>query len=898
MKKKSLSKHTISKMSAAILIGWTALIGLLLFWNLQNLKKTEILLAENDARISWEKDVLFRLWSAKHGGVYVPVSQSTPPNPYLEVPNRDVTIAGRVYTLVNPAYMTRQLYEMAEKNLSIQGHITSLNPIRPENAADTWEKKALLTFEHGQKEYKELVQIDGKPFVRLMRPFITKKACLRCHARQGYKVGDIRGGISISVPMTSYQAQYKAGAERLWIAFLSLWFTGFIIISLMDWIIQDKISKLSQSKRHTTSILNNMDNAGFGLYIVDRNHNIRHANSTMRKWFGGNPGQICYQVMHDRTVPCDHCHLGEVIVEGKTVHYDLQNNTRIFDTVATPITLQDGTIAKMEIRTDITRQKQSEVELLEAKDAAETATLAKSSFLANMSHDIRTPLNGIIGMLRLTLETELSREQRRNLSSAKVSADFLLGLLNDILDISKIDADQLVLEKHPFRPAALIEDIASIFSHEIGGKGLHFNVTLGENVPEVVVGDSLRIRQIIINLLGNAIKFTEQGSISLTVHPAFFDQENVTLAITVEDTGIGIAEDMQAKIFDSFSQADTSTTRQYGGTGLGLAICRRLAEMMGGTVAVTSTKGKGSIFSFTVQLLIGNNHELSKWKKNSSVVPCPKIPLTILLVEDNTLNREVARMTLENSGHTIIEAKNGIEALTVLTGRQVDAILLDIQMPEMDGLTTARYIRSCEQGVLPESEQFADLLARLHIKIKGTRIPIIALTAQAMSEDRKRCIAAGMDDYLTKPFQPDQIEQVLATIIGNGTPQTSSIVPTNRSARNNTSGSLHSRTLTELIKMHLRNKYSFEEQQIDQLLVVSIKSLKENINKAGDAAMQKDYASVAAFCHTIKGNLLNLGLEEHAATAGKIEINASTEKKFDYGQSITELQKTLSELFQ
>jgi CheY-like chemotaxis protein/HPt (histidine-containing phosphotransfer) domain-containing protein len=382
------------------------------------------------------------------------------------------------------------------------------------------------------------------------------------------------------------------------------------------------------------------------------------------------------------------------------------------------------------------------------------------------------------------------------------------------------------------------------------------------------------------------------------VHPAFIDQENVTLAITVEDSGIGIAKDMQAKIFDSFSQADISTTRQYGGTGLGLAICRRLAEMMGGNVEVTSSRSKGSIFSFTVQLLIGNNHELSKWKENSSVVPCPEIPLTILLVEDNTLNREVARMTLENSGHTIIEAKNGIEALTVLTGRQVDAILLDIQMPEMDGLTTARYIRSCEQGVLPESEQFADLLARLCIKIKGTRIPIIALTAQAMSEDRKRCIAAGMDDYLTKPFQPDQIEQVLATIIGNGTPQTSSIVPADRSARNNTSSNLHSRTLTELIKRHFRNKYSFEEQQIDQLLVVSIKSLKKNINKAGDAAVQKDYASVAAFCHTIKGNLLNLGLAEYAATAGKIEINASTDKKFDYERSIAELQTTLSELFQ
>jgi len=894
MQQKSIHKRTISRMSAAILIGWTALICLLLFWNIQDLKKTEILLAENEAKISWQKDVLFRLWSAQHGGVYVPVSASTPPNPYLDVPNRDVTIAGRAYTLVNPAYMTRQLYDMAKKHLAIQGHITSLNPIRPENVADSWEKKALLAFEHGKKEYKEQVQRDGKPFVRLMRPFITEKACLKCHAKQGYKVDDVRGGISISVPMADFQAQYKSGAEKLWIAFLSIWFAGFIIIALMDRSIQDKISRLSRSERHTTSILDNMDNAGFGLYIVDKNHNIRHANSTMRRWFCSNPGQICYQVMHARAVPCVGCNLEEIIVEEKTVHYDLKNNDRIFDTIATPITLQDGTIAKMEIRTDITRQKQSEIELLEAKETAESATIAKSAFLANMSHDIRTPLNGIIGMLRLTLETELEVRQRKNLSAAKISADFLLGLLNDILDISKIDADQLVLENHPFQPAALINEVASIFTHEIKEKGLDFQVTIDKNLPEVVIGDSLRLRQVLINLIGNAIKFTDEGSINVTVQPPSIKQDTVTLKITVEDTGIGIAADTQATIFDSFSQADTSTTRQYGGTGLGLAICRRLAEMMGGSVEVSSTKGKGSAFSFTVQLKIGNSDELSKWNENIATAPHPETPRTILLVEDNELNREVARMTLENSGHTILEAENGIEALAILADRQVDAILLDIQMPGMDGLTTARYIRSCEQGVLPECERFSDLLARLRGTIKGTRTPIIALTAQAMSEDRKRCLTAGMDDYLTKPFQPDQVENVLAKII----PQTYSIISTKRSNPDNKSGSLPTPALKELIQNHFRNNYSFKEQQIDQLVVVSITSLKENLDKAHRAAIQKDRASVAVLCHTIKGNLLNLGLAEHAATAGKIELNASTGKEFAYEQCIAQLQETLSELFQ
>ncbi|HID68903.1 MAG TPA: DUF3365 domain-containing protein, partial [Desulfobacterales bacterium] len=236
MHKKLHSKRSITKMSAAILGCWTLLIGLLLFWNFNNPRETEILLAENDARVSWEKDVLFRLWSAKHGGVYVPVSENTPPNPYLKVPNRDVTIGGRAYTLMNPAYITRQVYEMEKESPSIQGHITSLNPIRPENIADPWEKKALLAFEKGQREYKELVQINGKPFVRLMRPFITKQACLRCHAEQEYKVGDVRGGISINVPMNRFELQYKSSAQTLWIAFLGIWFAGFSIISVMNWV--------------------------------------------------------------------------------------------------------------------------------------------------------------------------------------------------------------------------------------------------------------------------------------------------------------------------------------------------------------------------------------------------------------------------------------------------------------------------------------------------------------------------------------------------------------------------------------------------------------------------------------------------------------------------------------
>jgi len=752
----------ITKKTASILIGWTLLIGLLLFWNLYTQKKTAILLAENNARVSWEKDVLFRLWAARHGGVYVPVSKNTPPNPYLDVPNRDVTINGRPYTLVNPAYMTRQLYEMAKKKLAIQGHITSLKPIRPANKADLWEHKALVSFEHGQKEFKEVVHINGQPYMRLMRPFITKKACLRCHAKQGYKIGDIRGGISITVPLSSYLAQYAINAKRLWIAFAGIWLAGCIIITIMDRLIQVQISRLIRSKQHTNSILQNIDTAGLGLYIVDENYTIRHANSTMQQWFHLAPGTVCYQVLHGRDRPCEPCDLEHVAVDGQSVHYDLQHEGKIFAVMGMPITLQDGTVAKMEIRTEITRQKQSESQLVAAKKSAEAATKAQSSFLANMSHDIRTPLNGIIGMLRLTLETGLDDQQRKNLAAAKTSADFLLGLLNDVLDISKIDAHQLILEEHPFRFAELIYDIGLIFSHAVEEKNLDFQINVDTNIPEVVVGDSLRIRQIIINLVGNSIKFTHKGSILLHAQRVACDRETVTISIRVEDTGIGIPTDKLETIFDSFSQADTSTTRQYGGTGLGLAICKRLAKMMKGEVQVLSKEGHGSSFSFTVQLKRGKSAQLVGEEKRPNLDQCAHRSLTILLVEDNELNREVARMTLENNGHHVLTAENGLKALKVLADKHVDVILLDIQMPTMDGLTAARYIRACEQDTLTENTEYQDLLQRLREKVHKTRIPIIALTAHAMDEDRKRCLAAGMDDYLTKPFQPDQIEAVLA----------------------------------------------------------------------------------------------------------------------------------------
>jgi CheY-like chemotaxis protein/HPt (histidine-containing phosphotransfer) domain-containing protein len=532
----------------------------------------------------------------------------------------------------------------------------------------------------------------------------------------------------------------------------------------------------------------------------------------------------------------------------------------------------------MEICTDVTRQKEAEQVLRHAKEVAESATLSKSRFLANMSHDIRTPLNGIIGILRLTLDADMPEEQRKNLAAAKVSADFLLGLLNDILDISKIDADQLILEKRPCNLHDLFDDIKAIFRHDMKAKGLIFKVERADDLPQFVIGDSLRLRQILINLVGNALKFTQQGQITLQAKASTGQDNQIILHCSIHDSGIGISADKLETVFEAFSQEDSSTTRQHGGTGLGLAICRRLVEMMDGRIWVESSKGKRSIFSFTVTLLRARADDLAGQRQEPVPALATSGPLAILLVEDNSLNRDVARMTLEKQGHKVFEAENGLQALETLINTEVDVILLDIQMPVMDGLTTARHIRNCEQGIVSDTEKCKTTLDRLAEVIQGKHIPIIALTAHAMYEDRKRCLAAGMNDYLTKPFLPEQVAASLAQVMAGLSPAAGC---TRNSPNNGNSSSPQQQADTEQaipplerIRCHLEATYAFTPEQIGHLLEVSLKSLSTTLTQAEQALNSNDIETLATRCHSLKGTLLNLGLREQAVLAAELEQEA------------------------
>ena len=993
---------------------WTIIVGFALFIVInekyEQVKKNQMVIAQ----IAYKKDLMYRRWIAIQGGVYVNISEHTPPNPYLQfIDNRDVvTTNGDSLTLVNPAYMTRQVLELSEREYGLPGHLTSLKPINPQNKPDELETKALLTFEKGDTIFTKADIINGEEYFRLIQPFVTEKKCLKCHQHQGYKEGEIRGALSISVPTSELRTIMFENISLTILSYLTVWFIGvigflFISYKLKKQFVARKKAELELIKAKEKAEENferfkgAFDASAVGMTIVSLEGDFTLSNKSLLDILGYGEEELHSKTFQDITHPDDlqkDLKLMESTIRGEISHYQIEkryfhktgsivwailnvslvrdsNNQPIHfvsqiqditerkkneeqlallssvieqspayifitDTkgvieyanpafteitgyavedaigknprflksgkvepevyaelwtnikkgnvwrgqfinkrkngeeyheqvIIAPVKNQAGeiiryfsikediTVAKRNelalkkaqkiaklgnweldivknqlywsdeiyrmfdlkpqefkatyeafldhihpddrdavneaytnslktkqpyiithrlklpsgeikyvseqcntefdkngnplksigIVQDVTNQKQIENALIAAKQEAERANRLKSEFLANMSHEIRTPMNAVLGFSEI-LSNKLSEstEYKPLIEGIVKGGRNLISLINDILDLSKIEAGYLEITSKPVNLLKLIEDIKQIFAVKIKNKNLQFPLEIDSRLPSSLMLDQTRIRQILFNLVGNALKFTDAGyvSISVKIEGDTQPESSIDLYFEVKDTGMGIPKNQIGKIFEAFRQIE-GQSGAYGGTGLGLPITKKLVEAMNGNITVDSVVGKGSTFHIHLKKVDVPSIEISSKSEIEQLVPT-NIQFnkpTILLVDDVESNRDVVKYHLATYNCEVVTAENGKEAINYLKKHRPNLILMDIQMPVMDGYRATKLIK--------KQTQLAS-------------IPVIALTALAMKEQVEK-YGDVFNDYLKKPIAMNELIQCLMAFL-------------------------------------------------------------------------------------------------------------------------------------
>jgi len=633
-----------------------------------------------------------------------------------------------------------------------------------------------------------------------------------------------------------------------------------------------------------------MEMAADAIVITDRNGTIQWVNPaftavtgyTREEAIGQNPrilksgrqNQAFYEQMWE-TILNGRVWKGEVVNRRKdgSLYYEEMTIAPVWD--------ENGSMTHfVAIKQDVTERKRFEQQLAEALEQAQAANRAKSEFLANMSHEIRTPMNGILGMAQLLMDTPLNEEQRDYVITLKNSAESLLSLLGDILDISRIEAGKMELHYAPLDLHQLVHQVARLFDARAKEKGLSLQVEIAEGVPSYLIGDELRLRQILSNFVGNAVKFTERGGITIHLSLAEADGERsvtplcrqfgipesyrtVWLRLAVRDTGVGIPTEKQQVIFESFTQADGSATRRHGGSGLGLAINRKLTELMGGTIGVHSEEGKGSTF-WTILPLFAPGMEQSlgvfgdeppRWRDGADQEASSAFTRTVrrvLLVEDNEVNRKVAVRLLERLGCEVEVALDGGEAVEKTAQRHYDVVLMDVHMPRLNGLEATRLIRERERNT-------------------GRHQVIIAMTASAMKEDVQQCLMSGMDDYLSKPVKWEVLREMLEKWQDSALPTGAAELPP-----------IDRDFLTEMTG----GDAEFERELLQEFLS-TIPGLMDQIRQAIGSGNSTLLANTA---HTIKGSARAVGAQAFAEIAFALE-------RAGKGQRMDEALETAQSLF-
>jgi PAS domain S-box-containing protein len=492
------------------------------------------------------------------------------------------------------------------------------------------------------------------------------------------------------------------------------------------------------------------------------------------------------------------------------------------------------------IGTDVSARREAIEALEQAKSSAEEASRAKSDFLANVSHEIRTPVNAIIGMTELALETNLSSEQREYLTTVRESARSLMELLNDTLDLSKIEAGKLSIRSAAFDLNDMVRSTMTAFAHQAEQKGLEFTWRRLPDLPTLLVGDVTRLRQVLVNLVSNAIKFTERGEVVVTIEPQWQTDDEISLHFSVHDTGIGISSGSLKSIFDAFTQADGSVTRRFGGTGLGLTISARLVELMEGRIWVQSEVDRGSTFHFVLPFRLADAGELPR--PGGVAEPSQGTAaraLHVLVADDNQSNRMLATRILEKRGHTVLAAGDGCTAKEILDREQVDVALLDVQMPKLDGLSITRNIRRREQHT-------------------DAHLPIVAVTAHAMQGDRERCLAAGVDAYLAKPLDARQLYTLVESFGAS------------QRASTNESAAAGRRPLRSTFRAALK-RLEGDEELLREQMEFFLSELPGLIEEAKVAVACADNHRLEVAAHRIKGLASGFDAASAVEAAGSLE---------------------------
>ncbi len=1130
-------------------VAWTVVVSVSLAWTAREHQRATNEMARSQARAGFDRDLLFRRWNALHGGVYVPITERTPPNPHLRVRERDIrTAAGRELTLVNPAYMTRQVHELGAKTNGLQGHITSLNPIRPENKADPWETAALKSFEQGVKERSSIELYRGEPYLRLMKPLIAEKSCLKCHGHQGYQEGDVRGGISISVPMAPLRAiGHSAMVSALawhgafWILgllgigfsyrhlakqarqlsaeetrvqeseqrFMDVLYASVDAILLLDGDVfvdcndaaadllkyssrkeflmlrpselsppeqpdgRDSLEKAEEmiriafekgphrfqwihrkadgedfpvdvtltpiayhgrtilhclwrdltetmrvkeererARKATEKILESMP---VGVVIIGRDKIVRHANPTAVAMMGYESdrdivGRVCHQALcPSRMNACPIVDLGrtvenaertlldkdknrvsilktvipitiddeDVLLETfvditqrkaaeerlrklssaieqnpasvvitntdgmieyvnpgftKNTGYALDEvvgrNPRVLrsgvhppefyaqmweslraaevwrgeicnrrkngelyweDAMISPVTDERGTTTHfVAVKVDISARKDVERALIAAKEDAVAANRAKSRFLASMSHELRTPLTGILGFTDLLLGSVVNEKERREyLEIVQSSGRHLLELINAILDLSKIEASQLVVKRAACAPHKILSNVINLMHAQTQAKGLDIRCRWTGSVPAFIETDASRLRQILLNLVGNAVKFTQHGAVEVVAHVEAVGEGNKKkhkLFVDVTDSGVGIAEDKLESIFEPFVQADDSVTREFGGTGLGLAITSRLANALGGAVFVNSELGVGSTFTVSVdagdlkgvQMLTS---PLADGVEAGQTVLLPSDSThfhaeRVLLIEDGQVNRKLIATVLEQAGLNVRTAENGQIGVDMATRDHFDLILMDMQMPILDGYAATQKLRAL-----------------------GNDTPIIAITAHAMKEDEEKCRTVGCSHFVSKPIA---IDRLLATV-SESLPQVSGLGTGGSSAN----GSGPARPVTDAVartpgengREPLVSSLPSDAPIFREIARDFAEYLAQLIPEMRQAVAENDAFYLAELAHALKGSAGTAGFNAFTEPARTVEILAKKQQLDAIAPAINRLAQLQNRIF-